>query len=115
MWERLFGRSASATNKMRTISLVRNTGKTGRLTPPARLHFLIHPRIPSPLPRGDLPAAVRTVAQMGAGHGGDTDLSRAVGPLAAPDALDPVGEVQRLDTSRPQGMAPICPHMLSRP
>ena len=27
----------------------------------------------------------------------------------------PVGDVQPLDTSRPQGMAPVCPHVLSRP
>jgi outer membrane protein TolC len=27
----------------------------------------------------------------------------------------PVGEVQAVDTQRPSGMAPVCPHMLSRP
>jgi outer membrane protein TolC len=27
----------------------------------------------------------------------------------------PVGEVQAVDTARPPGMAPVCPHMLSRP
>jgi outer membrane protein TolC len=43
-------------------------------------------------------------------------LYRALGFPARIVVCDhPVGEVQMLDTSRPRGMAPICPHVLSRP
>jgi outer membrane protein TolC len=43
-------------------------------------------------------------------------LYRALGFPARIVVCDhPVGEVQPLDTSRPQGMAPLCPHVLSRP
>jgi outer membrane protein TolC len=43
-------------------------------------------------------------------------LYRALGFPARILVCDcPVGEVQTLDTSRPPGMAPVCPHVLSQP
>ena len=43
-------------------------------------------------------------------------LYRAMGYPARILVCDrPVGELQNVDTSRPAGMAPICPHVLSRP
>jgi outer membrane protein TolC len=43
-------------------------------------------------------------------------LYRAVGYPARGLVCDrPVGEVQNVDTTRPPGMAPVCPHVLSRP
>ena len=43
-------------------------------------------------------------------------LYRAMGYPARILVCDrPVGELQNVDTSRPAGMAPVCPHVLSRP
>ena len=43
-------------------------------------------------------------------------LYRALGFPARTVVCDcPVGEVQPVDTSRPPCMAPVCPHLLSRP
>jgi hypothetical protein len=43
-------------------------------------------------------------------------LYRALGFPARTIVCDhPVGDVAPLDTSRPQSMAPVCPHVLSRP
>src|SRR5439155_11362162 len=47
-------------------------------------------------PDGDLAGAKGAVAEVGGGRGTDARLGRGVGPLAAADAFDPVGQVEQL-------------------
>src|SRR4051794_31314469 len=48
------------------------------------------------LPRGDLPVAIRAIAELRGGGGGHPGLGRAGGAGLAADRLDPVGQVQDL-------------------